>query len=123
MASPGRARIDITDDLAFVGEQIEALERLGGREDVDDERVYDLSIRWGVALAGRLPRMAHYSALGQLVEQDERRFQALCDRLRELSPLIDRFGLARPRLPGAADASANGRRRRGRWSKTPSRTA
>ncbi|GAB5005276.1 hypothetical protein MAHJHV64_30990 [Mycobacterium avium subsp. hominissuis] len=46
MASPGRERIDITDDLAFVGEQIEALERLGGREDVDDERVYDLSIRW-----------------------------------------------------------------------------
>ncbi|HYY02228.1 MAG TPA: hypothetical protein VE908_22185, partial [Mycobacterium sp.] len=57
---------------------------------------YDFSIRWGTALAGRLPRLVHYSARGLLDDADERRFQALCDDLRRLSELIDRIGLAQP---------------------------
>ena len=50
----------------------------------------------GTALAGRLPRLVHYSAHGLLDEADERRFQALCDELRGLADLIDRVGLVQP---------------------------
>lgn len=103
--------VSIDDDVAFLTEQIEALQRLGQRDHVDDEEVYDLSIRWGAALAGRLPRVAHYDSLGQLGADDQRRFRSLCDQLRELSPLIERFDLARPRLPGSTDGQASGRRR------------
>ncbi|OMB90154.1 hypothetical protein [Mycobacterium colombiense] len=110
--------VNIDDDVALLTEQIEALQRLGQRDDIDDEEIYDLSIRWGAALAGRLPRMAHYDSLGQLDDDDQRRFRSLCDQLRELSPLIERFGLARPQLPGSTDGQAN----RGRHArKGPSR--
>lgn len=110
--------VSIDDDVAFLTEQIEALQRLGQRHDVDDEEIYDLSIRWGAALAGRLPRVSHYDSLGQLGDDDQRRFQSLCDQLRELSPLIERFDLARPQLPGSTDGQASrGRRAR----KHPSR--
>ncbi len=104
-----RAPVGIDDDVAVLTEQIEALEKLGQRKEVDDEEVYDLSIRWGAALAGRLPRLRHYSSLGQLREEDERRFRSLCDRLREVSPLVERFKLTRPQLPGSPDGSASGR--------------
>jgi hypothetical protein len=88
--------ISIDDDVDFLTEQIRAVQELGQRDDVDDETIYDVSIRWGTALAGRLPRLVHFSSLGQLDEADERRFHALCDELRALSDLIDRFKLARP---------------------------
>lgn len=101
--------VNIDDDVAFLTEQIEAVKQLGRRDDVDDEEVYDLNIRWGTALAGRLPRLAHYSSLGQLGDDDQRRFAALCEQLRELSPLIERFDLTRPKLPGATDGRASGR--------------
>lgn len=100
--------VNIDDDVAFLTEQIDALKRLGQRDDVDDEEVYDLNIRWGTALAGRLPRVAHYSSLGQLGEDDQRRFGSLCDQLRELSPLIERFDLTRPKLPGSNEGQASG---------------
>jgi hypothetical protein len=90
--------VNIDDDVAVLTEQIDALEKLGQREDVDKEEVYDLSIRWGTALAGRLPRLVHYSSLGQLDEADERRFHMLCGQLRELSQLVDRFELAHPQF-------------------------
>lgn len=101
--------VNIDDDVAFLTEQIEALKQLGQRDDVDDEEVYDLNIRWGAALAGRLPRMTYYSSLGQLSGADQRRFDALCDQLRELSSLIERFDLTRPKLPGCTDDQARGR--------------
>ncbi|BBY38346.1 hypothetical protein MMAN_24800 [Mycobacterium mantenii] len=110
MAPHDGTPVSIDDDVAFVTEQIEALRQLGQRDDVDDEEIYDLSIRWGTALAGRLPRVAHYSSLGRLADDDQRRFQSLCDQLRELSPLIDRFDLARPQLPGSTDGQASGGR-------------
>lgn len=65
--------VNIDDDVALLTEQIEALQRLGQRDDIDDEEIYDLSIRWGAALAGRLPRVAHYDSLGQLGDDDQRR--------------------------------------------------
>lgn len=101
--SQGRTPVDIDDDVALLTEQIEALQQLGRRDDVDDEEIYDLSIRWGAALAGRLPRVTYYDSLGLLGDNDQRRFQSLCDQLRELSPLIERFDLARPQLPGSTD--------------------
>lgn len=107
--------INIDDDVAFITEQMERLKELGNRDDtgniLDDEDVYDLSVRWGTALAGRLPRIEHYSAIGALTDCDERRFQSLCDGLRELSPLIDRFKLTRPDLAGCPDTRTNGRHR------------
>ena len=90
------APITIDDDVEWLTEQIQALKQLGQKDEVTDGEKYDFSIRWGTALAGRLPRLAHYSSRGLLDEADERRFQALCDELRGLSNLIDRIGLAQP---------------------------
>ncbi len=90
------APITIDDDVEWLTEQIQALKQLGQKDEVTDGEKYDFSIRWGTALAGRLPRLAHYSSRGLLDEADERRFQALCDELRGLSDLIDRIGLAQP---------------------------
>lgn len=90
------APITIDDDVDWLTEQIEALKQLGRNGEVSDGEKYDFSIRWGTALAGRLPRLVHYSSRGMLDEADERRFQALCDELRGLSELIDRVGLVQP---------------------------
>jgi hypothetical protein len=90
--------IGIDDDFELLTEQITALKDLGRRDGVDEGQIYDFSIRWGTALAGRLRRLVHYSCLGELAETDEYRFQSLCDELRELSPLIEKFDLARPRF-------------------------
>ncbi|ORA81460.1 hypothetical protein BST29_14400 [Mycobacterium malmoense] len=106
------APVGIDDDVELLTEQIEGLKKLGQLEEVSGEEVYDLSIRWGAALAGRLPRLVHYSSLGQLDDADERRFQSLCDQLRTVSRLVDRFNLARPRLSVSPDARAGGRHHR-----------
>ena len=90
------APISIDDDVEWLTEQIQTLKQLGRQDEVSDSEKYDFSIRWGTALAGRLPRLVHYSSRGLLDEADERRFQALCDELRALSELIDRIGLAQP---------------------------
>src|SRR5581483_11859567 len=90
------APITIDDDVEWLTEQIHALKQLGQNGEVSDGVKYDFSIRWGTALAGRLPRLVHYSSRGMLDEADERRFQALCDELRGLSELIDRIGLVQP---------------------------
>jgi hypothetical protein len=91
-----RVPVSIDDDVAWLTEQINALKELGGKEEVDEEESYDFSIRWGTALAGRLRRLVHYSSLGRLDQADERRYQALCEELRALSDLINRFRLAQP---------------------------
>jgi hypothetical protein len=90
------APITIDDDVEWLTEQIDALKQLGQKGQVSDGEKYDFSIRWGTALAGRWPRLVHYSSRGLLDEADERRFQALCDELRGLSDLIGRIGLAQP---------------------------
>jgi hypothetical protein len=90
------APITIDDDVEWLTEQIRALKQLGQQAEVSDSEKYDFSIRWGAALAGRLPRLVHYSSRGLLDEADERRFHALCHELRGLSDLIDRIGVARP---------------------------
>jgi hypothetical protein len=92
-------RISIDDDVAVLTEQVRALRELGQRPKVDDERIYDLSIRWGTALAGRLRRLAYYHGRGLLDDDAERRFEAVCEELSAVADLVERFGLARPELP------------------------
>jgi len=92
--------INVGDDVAVLTEQLRALRELGQRSEVDDEQIYDLSIRWGTALAGRLPRLVYYHDRGMLDEDAERRFGAVCHELRTVADLVKRFGLARPELPG-----------------------
>ncbi|ORB76339.1 hypothetical protein [Mycobacterium scrofulaceum] len=116
MAPKSQVQVSIDDDIEFLTEQLERLRALGEEKKAHDvfgdEDIYDLSVRWGTALAGRLPRIAHYSSIGVLDEADERRFQSLCDELRAVSPLIERFKLARPELGDCPDARAGGRHRR-----------
>jgi hypothetical protein len=118
-----RTPIGVDDDFELINEQILALRQLGEKEELEEGESYDFSIRWGAALAGRLRRLVHYSSQGILGEADERRFQSLCDELRGLSDLIDRFDLAHPVFtdspPAKAKRHAGARRsssRRGlRW--------
>lgn len=93
-------RISIDDDVAVLTEQVRALRELARRNEVDDEQTYDLSIRWGTALAGRLRRLVYYHDRGLLDDDAERRFTAVCDELRGVTDLAARFDLARPQLPG-----------------------
>ncbi|CAM3066553.1 hypothetical protein BST27_22565 [Mycobacterium intermedium] len=88
----------IDDDVAFLREQIDVLKQLGRRESVSEGEIYDFSIRWGTALAGRLPRLVHYSSLQLLDVPGQHEFESLCGEFRALSDVIDRFGLARPQL-------------------------
>ncbi|OBE98604.1 hypothetical protein [Mycobacterium sp. 852002-10029_SCH5224772] len=90
--------IGIDDDVELLDAQIAALKELARIDDVPEGQIYDFGIRWGAALAGRFRRLVHYSCLGVLDEGAERRFQSLCDDLRSVSDLIDRFDLARPRF-------------------------
>ncbi|MDG3010851.1 hypothetical protein G4X40_11895 [Rhodococcus sp. D2-41] len=94
----GSRPIGVDDDFAVLDQQIHALLTLGENDDVADEDVYDFSIRWGTALAGRLPRLAHYSALHELDAADERHFQSLRAQLDSMRPLMRRFSLATPAL-------------------------
>jgi hypothetical protein len=98
--------IGIDGDFEWINEQIQALRQLGDKEELDEGEGYDFSIRWGAALAGRLRRLVHYSSQGMLSEADERRFQSLCDELRGLSELIDRFDLAHPVFTDSRPAKA-----------------
>ncbi|AEF37091.1 MULTISPECIES: hypothetical protein [Mycobacteriaceae] len=97
MSSIERIRID--DDVAVLTEQVRALRELGQRAQVHDWHIYDLSIRWGTALAGRLRRLAYYHDRGLLDDDAERRVAAVCDELRSVADLVERFDLARPDLP------------------------
>ncbi|OBG31521.1 hypothetical protein [Mycolicibacter heraklionensis] len=91
-------RISIDDDVAVLTEQLRALQDLGQRSTVNDEQIYDLSIRWGTAMAGRLRRLVYYHTRGLLDDDAERRFAVVCDELRDVADLVERFDLARPDL-------------------------
>jgi hypothetical protein len=104
------APITIDDDVEWLTELMQALKQLGQQDEVTDSEKYDISIRWGTALAGRLPRLVHYSARGLLDDADEHRFQALCDELRGLSDLIDRIGLTQPVFSATEPRPATSRR-------------
>lgn len=97
--------VSIDEDVELLREQIEALKQLG-RHDVSDGEIYDFSIRWGTALAGRLPRLLHYSGQGLLDETAQREFESLGRELRELSSLAARLGLAEPVLSPEPERTA-----------------
>jgi hypothetical protein len=106
---PTRAAVAIDHDVELITEQIKALKELGQKDaeaPISEGQRYDFSIRWGTVLAGRLRRLVHYSSLGRLDDMDERRFHALCDELRTLSHLIDRFRLAQPNFTDSRPARA-----------------
>lgn len=96
---PATDRVSIDDDVAVLTEQVRALRELGQRAQVDDVAIYDLSIRWGTALAGRLRRLAYYHGRGVLDDDAEHRLARVCDELRSVADLVERFDLARPDLP------------------------
>lgn len=96
---PTPTDINIDDDIEILTGQVRALRRLGDRESVGDAEIYDFSIRWGAALAGRLPRLVYYSAQGRLTDADQQRFGSLCDELRAVAVLAGNLGLALPALP------------------------
>lgn len=115
--NPTRGSVEIDNDVELITGQIKALKRLAKKDDeeaISEGQRYDFSIRWGTVLAGRLRRLVHYSSLGRLDDADERRFRALCDELRTLSHLIDRFRLAAPDFTVATPATAKHFRRRSR---------
>lgn len=122
VASEGRTPVAIDADVDLLTEQIAALKALGRKDSADDGEVYDFSVRWGAAMAGRVPRLVHYSSLGLLDDTDERRFQSLCEDLRGVSGLAEKLGLPRPALPGDQIAPAKGRRRLRMRSRPPKPT-
>lgn len=93
-----RVLVNIDDDVELLRDQIEALQQLGRQEAVSDGEIYDFSIRWGTALAGRLPRLVHFSSQNRLDEAAEEEFESLCDELRKVSELAAQFGLAEPQF-------------------------
>lgn len=106
--NPIRAAVDVDNDLELITGQINALKELAKTDDdgpITEVQRYDFAIRWGTVLAGRLRRVVHYASLGRLDNADVRRFHALCDELRALSHLIDRFRLARPNFTVAPPAT------------------
>jgi hypothetical protein len=101
--------IDIDNDVKLIAEQIKALKELAQEDDeepISEGQRYDFSVRWGTVLAGRLRRLVHYGSLDRLSDADVRRFRALCDELRTLSHLIDRFRLAQLNFTDAPPATA-----------------
>jgi hypothetical protein len=107
--NPTRTAVEIDDDVELITGQIKALKELAKMDDeepINEGQRYDFSIRWGTVLAGRLRRLVHYSSVGRLDDVDERRFHALCDELRTLSHLIDRFRLAQPNFTEGRPATA-----------------
>lgn len=106
--SPIRAAVEIDDDVRLITEQINALKELAKADDeepITEGQRYDFAIRWGTVLAGRLRRLVHYGSLDRLDDADVGRFHALCDELRAVSHLIDRFRLAQPNFTAARPAT------------------
>lgn len=99
--APHNVADDVADDLEKLAAQIDALRKLEKLDGLSEDQIYDFSLQWGSALAARLRRLAQYSAMGMLDGADEVDFQTLRSELDELSSLIDRFHLARPRPVGA----------------------
>lgn len=123
VASEGRAPVGIDADVEFLTRQIEALEALGRKDSVDEGEVYDVSVRWGAALAGRLPRLVHYNSVGLLDDADRHRFESLCAELLRVSGLAVKFGLPRPVLPGDEVAPKKRRHHFRMPSRSPKRTS
>lgn len=111
---PTKGRLGIDRDLDMIFAETEALRELASDPDKaqDGARVYDLSIRWGTLMSGRLKRLEYYYRTGDLTEDQERRYRRLRDELKDAIPLIERLGIGRPTVP--LEESANGMREAGK---------
>jgi hypothetical protein len=87
-------------DLDLMFAQTKALRELASDPDQahNSARVYDFSIRWGTLLHGRLERLAYYHRRGELAPDEQARYESLRRELREVLPLVERLGLAWPRV-------------------------
>ncbi len=115
--------VDIDDDMDLLIEQVHALRQLDAEcpsDAVTEARRYDVSIRWGAVMAGRLRRLVYYDARGMLAETDQRRFHELCRELNALSDVIERFGLAQPVLTDRTPELTLSREREGCREPAPS---
>jgi hypothetical protein len=88
-------------DLDLLFEEVKALRELAEDQDKarDDNRVYAFSIRWGALVFGRLERLAYYDDGNALPAQAQQRYDSLVTELRELLPVMDKLGIARPKVP------------------------
>ncbi|GAB3026571.1 hypothetical protein MBOU_30330 [Mycobacterium bourgelatii] len=99
--APHNVADDVADDLEKLATQIDALRKLEKLDGLSEDQLYDFRVQWGAALAARLRRLAQYNAMGMFDGADEVEFQTLRSELDELSGLIDRFQLARPKAAAA----------------------
>lgn len=92
----GRSAADV--DLELLFDQVAAVRQLA--RDVerkpDPDRVYDVSIRWGTLLSGRLARLTYYADRGELSPPEQARYEQLQDDLRDVTPAAVRLGLHPP---------------------------
>ncbi|RCW45976.1 hypothetical protein DFQ14_102278 [Halopolyspora algeriensis] len=93
--------VGVGADLDSLFAEVEALRELASDSDKarDSARVYDFGIRWGALLSGRLQRLAHYHHRGELTPHEQARYEKLRTELRDVQPLAERLGIARPTIP------------------------
>lgn len=93
--------VGIMADIDLVGAQLQEVCHLAAdpTRAADGDRVYDVSIRWGTMLSGRLERLVHYASHGELSPREVARYEELLEELAAALPLIDRLGLGRPSVP------------------------
>ncbi len=99
MASePGAGRPGIETDLSMIAAETAALRELASdpAKAEDSARVYDFSIRWGVLMSGRLKRLEHYYRVGDLTQDQERRYRELTRELKDVAPLAEDLDIGRP---------------------------
>lgn len=93
--------VGIMADIDVVEARLREVRDLAADPDraADEQRVYDVSIRWGAVLCGRLQRLDHYASRGKLAPAEATRYRELLAALAAALPLIDRLGLGRPPVP------------------------
>jgi hypothetical protein len=98
---PGNRPSGIDRDLSMIFTETEALRSLTSdpNEAKDGSRVYDLSIRWGVLMSGRLKRLEHYYRAGEPMEYQKQRYRELRRELEASMLLVERLGISPPSVP------------------------
>jgi len=98
MSDVGARVVGVDTDLDMLCDQVAALHELARsqKKKRDDDRVYAFSIRWGAMMFGRLERLEHYSCEGAMTALEQERYDSLVAELRELLPVMDELGVARP---------------------------
>ena len=98
---PGPGPPGIGTDLAMIFAETGALRELASDPEgaEDGARIYDFNVRWGTLMSGRLLRLERYHRAGELTQDQERGYRELRNELKEVTPLIEHLGVARPTVP------------------------